>query len=263
MLKKTLTASVAAFAAVALAACGGGGEAPTAGAGAGAAAPGAEIIDPASVADPATISGTIQFGGDAPQPEVLQMAADPFCLTAHQGQDVTAQRIVVNDNGTLRYVFVYVKEGFEGKAFTASGGSVELSQEGCMYTPHMFGLRTGQTMSIVNNDDTLHNINAQPANNDPFNFAQPIRGMTNEVVFDSEEVLVPIKCDVHGWMQAYIGVLPHPYFSVSGEDGSFTIGNLPAGEYVIAAWHETEGEQTQNVAVGANETAEVNFSFGG
>ena len=261
MLRRTLTASVAVFAVVALAACGGGGEAPSTGATT--PAPGVETIDPASITDPGTINGSIAFGGDTPEPTVLQMAADPYCLTAHAGQDVVAQRLVVNENSTLRYVFVYVKEGLEDKSFVSPGGNVELSQEGCMYNPHMIGLQVGQGISIVNNDDTLHNINAQPENNSPFNYAQTFKGMTNDVAFTGVEVLIPVKCDVHPWMQAYIGVLPHPYFAVTGEDGSFTIGNLPAGDYVIAAWHETQGEQTQNVTVGANETAEVNFSFGG
>ncbi len=259
MLKKALTAGVAVFATVAVAACGGGGDAPASGGSA--PAPGVEVIDPASITDGGNITGSIAFGGDAPQPQVLQMAADPYCTTAHAGTDVTAQRLVVNDNGTVRYVFVYVKEGLEGKAFPAATGSVQLSQTGCMYDPHMFGVQAGQTMTILNNDDTLHNINAQPTNNDGFNFAQPIMGMTTDVTFGNAEI-IPVKCDVHPWMQAYIGVVDHPYFAVTGNDGGFAINNLPAGDYVVAAWHETEGEQTQAVTVGANETAEVTFTFG-
>ena len=259
MLKKALTAAVAVFATVAVAACGGGGDAPAAGGSA--PPPGVEIIDPASITDGGNITGSIAFGDDAPQPQVLQMAADPYCVTSHAGSDVTAQRLVVNDNGTVRYVFVYVKEGLEGKAFPAPTGSMQLNQSGCRYDPHMFGIRAGQTMTVLNDDDTLHNINAQPANNDGFNFAQPIRGMTTDVTFRNTEI-IPVKCDVHPWMQAYIGVVDHPYFAVTGEDGGFAINNLPAGNYVIAAWHETEGEQTEAVTVGANETAEVTFTFG-
>ncbi len=259
MYKKAITTSLAVFAAVAVAACGGG-DAPTAGGGT--SAPAAGAIDPASIADPGTISGSINFAGDAPEGQVLQMSADPYCLNAHAGAEVVSQRVVVNDNATLRYVFVYVKEGLD-QTFTTSADTVELSQEGCMYAPHMIGLQTNQTLSVVNNDDALHNINAQPsgAGNDPFNFAQPIRGMNNQVTFASAEI-IPVKCDVHPWMQAYIGVTNHPYFAVSSEDGSFSINNLPAGDYVVAAWHETMGEQTQNVTVGANETADISFDFG-
>ncbi len=260
MHKKAITASLAVFAAVAVAACGGG---DTSTAGGGTPAPAAaDAVDPASIADPGTISGTINFVGDAPEGQVLQMAADPYCLTAHAGTEVVSQRVVVNDNGTLRYVFVYVKEGLD-QTFTTPADTIELSQEGCMYAPHMIGLQTNQTLSVINNDEALHNINARPteAGNNPFNFAQPIKGMTNDVSFAAAEI-IPVKCDVHPWMQAYIGVTNHPYFAVSSADGSFTINNLPAGDYVVAAWHETMDEQTQNVTVGANATAEISFDFG-
>jgi hypothetical protein len=263
MSKRTLAAALAVFAAFAVAACGGGGDAPAAGSSAATPAPAAAAAtDPATIADPATITGTITFGGDAPAAQVLQMAADPFCVTAQAGQDVLAQRVSVNDNGTLRYVFIYVKEGLEGQNFTVPSTAVELSQEGCMYTPHVIGVQTNQTVTIINNDDTLHNVNAQPRVNRGFNFAQPVKGMSNDEVFSEPEIMVPLKCDVHPWMQAYIGVVAHPYFAVTGEDGSFTISQLPAGDYVVAAWHESLGEQTQNITVGANETAEVSFEFG-
>jgi hypothetical protein len=268
MYKKTLTATLAAFAAVALAACGGGGDAPDAGgssAGAGSTpAPAAGAIDPSSIADPGTINGTITFAGAPPEAQVLQMAADPFCVTAHAGMETLSQRLVVNDNGTLRYVFVYVKGGLEGQTFTGAGNAIRLTQSGCMYDPHMVGLQVNQTLTIVNDDDTLHNVNAQPtaAGNQGFNFAQPVKGMTNDQSFASQEVMIPLKCDVHPWMQAYVGVMAHPYFAVTAEDGGFTISNLAAGDYVIGAWHESLGEQEQNVTVSANGTVEISFDFG-
>lgn len=268
MLEKTATAGLAVFAAVAIAACGGGGgeeEAPPAGGGDTGAAttPAADAIDPASVTDPGTIAGTINFGGEAPQPQVLQMAADPFCLTAHTDGDVYSQQLVVNDNSTLRYVFLYIKGGLEGQSFVTPGEAVTLDQQGCMYDPHVMGIQTDQTLTILNSDDTLHNINSQPANNEAFNLAQAFAGMENERAFPNEEIMMAVKCDVHPWMQGFIGVLPHPYFSVSGEDGSFTISNLPSGTYTVGAWHETLGEQEQSVTVEANATVEVNFDFGG
>jgi hypothetical protein len=267
MYKKTLTATLAVFAAVALAACGGGGgeEAPAAGGGETApstAAPAAGAVDPATIADAGSINGSINFGGDAPEGQVLQMAADPFCVTAHAGQDVLAQRLVVNDNGTVRNVFVYVKGGLEGQSFVGASEATTLNQEGCMYDPHVMGLQTNQTLTILNSDDTLHNVNAQPANNQGFNFAQPVAGMETDQVFANAEVMIPVKCDVHPWMQAYIGVVDHPYFAVSGEDGSFSIANLAPGTYTIGAWHESLGEQEQSVTVDANGTAEVSFDFG-
>lgn len=267
MHNKTLKAALVVFAAVALAACGGGGdEAPAAGS-SGTAAPSptaTTAIDPATIANPGTISGSINFGGDTPEPVVLQLAADPFCVTAHAGQEVVAQRLVVNDNGTLRYVFVYVKGGLEGQSFVGASEAVTLSQSGCMYDPHMIGLQTNQTVTIINNDDTLHNVNGQPSapGNSSFNFAQPIKGMSSEKSFATAEIMIPLKCDVHPWMQAFVGVVDHPYFAVTGEDGSFSITNLPAGTYTIGAWHESLGEQEQSVTVDANGTAEVTFDFG-
>jgi len=270
MYKKTLQAALAVFAAIAVAACGGGGETPApaggTGAGSGAASTPAATgaVDPMTIADAGTVTGTINFAGDAPQPQVLQMAADPFCVTAHAGSDVLAQRLVVNDNGTVRYVFVYVKGGLEGQTFTGAGAAVTLAQQGCMYDPHVVGLQTGQTLSIVNNDDTLHQVNGKPtaAGNQGFNLAQPVRGMTNDQVFPTQEVMIPLKCDVHPWMSAYVGVVAHPYFAVSAEDGSFTISHLAPGDYVIGAWRESRGEQEQNVTVEANGTAQVSFDFG-
>jgi len=263
MYKKTLTAALAVFAAVAVAACGGGGDAPAAGgASAPATTPAANLIDPATIADPGTIAGSITFGGDAPEAQVLQLAADPFCVTAHAGQEVLSQRMVVNDNGTLSYVFVYVKGGLEGQSFVGASGAVTLAQTGCMYDPHMVGVQTDQTVTIVNNDDTLHNVNAQPTANPGFNYAQPVKGMTNDQAFANAEVMIPLKCDVHPWMQAYVGVVANPYFAVTGADGSFSINNLPAGTYTIGAWHESLGEQEQSVTVDANGTAEVTFEFG-
>ena len=138
---------------------------------------------------------------------------------------------------------------------------VEFSQDVCRYIPHVFGVQVGQTVSIINNDATLHNIHAIPSINEEFNTGQPIEGMVYERVFDSPEVMVPFQCDVHGWMNAYAGVLDHPFFGVTGEDGSFDLSGLPPGDYVVEAWHEELGTQTQNVTVGEGATAELNFTF--
>ena len=136
-----------------------------------------------------------------------------------------------------------------------------LDQNGCRYTPHVFGIQVGQTLTVSNGDPTLHNIHATPANNAEFNTGQPIEGMTYDTEFEAVEVRVPVKGDVHGWMNAYVGVLDHPYFGVSGNGGAFALNTLPPGDYTIEAWHEMLGTQTQNVTVGENETVEVSFTF--
>lgn len=268
MFKRSLVACFAIFSMLAAFACGGGGEPAADGGDAGTAgeAPagtaGGQMIDPASITDGGNVSGTVAFAGEAPEAGSIQMSADPYCLNQHT-EPVSDARVVVNDNDTLRHVFVYVQEGLGDSSFTMPSEPVELSQEGCLYTPHVMGVRAGQTVSIINNDDTLHNVNAQPQNNDAFNFAQPVQGMTNEVTFENAEIMIPVRCDVHPWMASYVGVVDHPYFANTGSDGSFSIDNLPPGDYVIAAWHETLGEMTQNVTVATGETAEISFSFGG
>ena len=205
-----------------------------------------------------TVSGTIMLEGTPPAAEMIRMNADPVCVK--EATSTETEYYVVGDGGGLGNVFVYVKEGLSG-SYPVSTETVTLDQQGCRYTPHVFGVQVGQTVQITNSDPTLHNIHATPAVNAEFNTGQPIQGMSMERTFDQVEVMVPFKCDVHGWMNAYVGVLAHPYFATTGSDGAFDIGNLPAGNYVIEAWHEILGVQTQNVTVGDGATAEVSFTF--
>ncbi|GIV60148.1 carboxypeptidase regulatory-like domain-containing protein [Rhodocaloribacter litoris] len=207
----------------------------------------------------AVVSGSVTFQGTPPQRQRLRLDAD--CQALHDGP-VLAENVIVNENGTLRNVFVYVKEGLEGGPFTPPAEPVVFDQQGCVYIPHVFGIMAGQTLRILNSDPFLHNIHALPEVNRPFNFGMPKQGDVREQSFRVPEVMVRIKCDVHPWMSAYAGVLGHPFYSVTGEDGTFTIANLPAGSYVIEAWHEEYGTATQNVTVAEGETATVSFSFG-
>jgi plastocyanin len=207
----------------------------------------------------ATVTGTVYFKGEAPQRRPLQQ--DRECRALHDGE-FFSQGVVVNDNGTLKNVFVYVKSGLEGKKFAAPSEPVVFDQRGCIYEPHVFGIQTGQTLKILNSDPLLHNIHALPKTNRPFNFGMPKQGDVREQSFKVAEVMVKIKCDVHPWMGAYCGVLDHPYFNVSGDDGTFSIENLPPGEYEVEAWHETFGTMTQTITVGDNETKVADFTFG-
>lgn len=212
-----------------------------------------------AVADPATIRGQIQFEGTPAPNEPIDMAEEPQCAAKHTGQP-TKHTVVVNDNGTLRNVFIYIKEGLPEQDYPVSGEKPVLDQEGCIYQPHVMGVQAGQEITIRNSDPLLHNVKAVPDKNRGFNISQP-QVMESTRSFPTQEVMIPVECNVHGWMQAYIGVVDHPYFAVSGEDGSFEIANLPAGSYVLEAWHEKYGTQTLNVTVGPNETAEGNFTY--
>jgi plastocyanin len=252
-----LMAPALAFA-VATAACGGGGNEP-APASSGAAAPAgapAATVDPATAA---TITGTIKLEGTAGKPQPIKMNADPVCV--REGKGTTTEFIIAGEDGSLQNVFVYVKDGLGGRTFQPASQPVVLDQKGCHYTPHVFGIQVGQPLHITNSDPTLHNVHALPKANQEFNTGQPIQGMKYEHTFSAKEVMVPFKCDVHGWMNAYAGVLDHPFFAVTDASGKFELKGLPPGDYTIEAWHEKLGAQEQKITVGAKESKDANFSF--
>jgi hypothetical protein len=210
-----------------------------------------------------TVSGKINFKGAKPAPSMIKMNADPKCVKMHSGKDVPSEMVTVNANGTLKDVFIYVKKGLEGKKFPTPTQKVTIDQQGCSYHPHIFGMMAKQPLEIINSDNTLHNIHALPKSSSPFNLAQLNQGTHMTKTFDKSEVMVKIKCDVHGWMSAYVGVLDHPFYAVSDDKGGFTIKDLPAGSYEIEAWHEKYGAQTLKVTVGASDTKTADFTFEG
>ena len=202
-----------------------------------------------SPAAAAEISGKINFKGNKPSAPPIMMNSDKKCQTLHAGKEVRSEKVVVNANNTLRYAFVYVKKGLEGKKFPTPTDKVTIDQHGCMYTPHVFGMMANQPLEIINSDPTMHNIHALPKNSSPFNVGQPKKGQKTSKTFAKPEVMVKVKCDVHSWMAAYVGVLDHPFYAVSDDKGNFSIKNLPAGTYEIEAWHESYGTQTMSVTV--------------
>jgi len=207
------------------------------------------------------IVGKITYTGPKVAPSMIKMNADPKCIKMHSGKDVESEQVVVNPNNTLRWVFVYVKKGLEGKKFPTPTSKVSINQSGCMYNPHVFGMMANQPLEITNSDATLHNIHALPKNSSQFNIAQPNKGMKLTKTFDKSEVMVKIKCEVHNWMNAYVGVLDHPFYAVSDDKGNFSIKNLPPGDYELEAWHEKFGTKSMKVTVGASDTKTVDFSY--
>ncbi len=244
--------------AASVAACGGGGsQAPsTAAAPAATPAGGGQKVDPATAG---TLTGTIAFEGEAPANEPIHMNADPVCMSENKTPQF--QETYMVKDGKMADVFVYVKDGLGNYVFDTPTTPVEIDQKGCRYHPHVFGIMVGQPLEIVNSDPTLHNIHAMPKNNQEFNNGQPIQGMKMTHTFTSPEVMVPFKCDVHGWMNAYVGVLPHPFYAVSAEDGTFKIDGLPPGTYTIEAWQEKLGTKDQTVTIGPKETKDISFSY--
>ena len=200
------------------------------------------------VSHAASITGKTTFAGLPPVAQAIKTEADPKCKMMHP-QGLASDQVIVNSEGGLKNVFVYVKQGLEGKTFETPKTPVVFDQQGCQYHPKIFGIQTNQTLEILNSDDTLHNVHSLPKNSQPFNLGMPIKGMRLKKTFTKPEVMVKIKCEVHPWMSAYAGVLDHPFFAVTGDDGSFEIKDLPSGRYVIEAWHEKFGAQQQTIAV--------------
>jgi hypothetical protein len=241
-----------------VAACSGGGGTP-AGAGGGGGAGGPEQGSPVDPATAATIVGKVLFTGTAPKNEPILMDAEPLCQEQYPN-GAFAETVLANDNGTLQNAFVYVKDGLGALKFPVPQEGVVLDQKACRYHPHVFGIQVGQDLIIRNSDGILHNIHPMPSLNRSFNLGQP-KKMDSIKKFDKVEVMIPIECDIHDWMLGYVGVLDHPYFSVTGTDGTFKLPNLPPGTYTLEVWHGKYGTQTMQVTVGEKETKEIEFTF--
>ena len=211
----------------------------------------------AQAAGTATLAGKVSLAGAAPAPAKIKMSADPVCMQQHS-TDAFSQEIVAN-NGSLQYATVYVKEAPAGSA--APTTPVVLDQVGCMYSPPVFAIQAGQPLEVRNSDPTLHNINCQAAGNKKFNIAQPTKGMKTTKTFANPEMGIPFKCNVHPWMVAHGSVFSHPFFAVTGADGSYTIQGLPAGAYTVEVWHAKLGTQSQQVTVADGETKTADFSL--
>ena len=217
---------------------------------------GTQRVDPATTG---TLAGRVTFDGQAPEPAVLRTSADRACDQG--GAPLLDESLLVGGDGGLQNAFVYVKDGLGDYIFDVPTEPVVLDQKGCKYEPHVFGVRVGQPIEILNSDPTLHNVHAMPQTNEEFNQGMPLQGMKLNQVFTAPEVGVPFKCDVHGWMASYAGIVEHPYFAVTGADGRFTLPDLPPGTYTIEAWHEKLGTRTQQITIEPKQAAEVAFTF--
>ena len=207
------------------------------------------------------ITGKITLNGKPPAERVLPL--DPNCGKLHKDSKPTTRFYVTGEKGELADVFVYVKDGLTGKTFEVPSQSPLLDQVGCEYVPYVLGLQTNQKLLVRNSDPLLHNVHPTPAvaGNLEKNLAQMPKGKDLEFTFPNEEIFVRFKCDVHPWMFAYVGVLNHPFYSVSDKDGKFTIKNLPPGKYTVEAYHRKAGKQTADVTVDGTGAKEANFTF--
>ena len=208
-----------------------------------------------------TVTGKIVVDGTVPPAGIIRLDGDPKCESLAAGEPRHTEYVVMGDGNTLQNVFVYVKDGLPGRLYPVPSEPVVLDQQKCRYVPRVLGIQVGQQLTIRNSDPLLHNVRAEGAINEPFDVGTPVQGMEVKRTFVTREVMVPVKCNVHAWMNAYIGVLEHPFFAVSDNDGRFALPKLPPGTYTIEIWHERFGTQTQQVTVTANETKDLTFTY--
>jgi hypothetical protein len=220
-------------------------------------APAGQPIDPATAG---SVTGTIKLEGTAPRMRPINMAADPVCSGMHP-QPATTENVIAGDNGALQNVFVYLQGDFSAWAVPKATTPAELDQRGCMFQPHVLGMQTSQPLSVKNTDQTTHNVHPVPKNNREWNETQPPGAAPLSRDFPREEVAIPVKCNIHPWMQSYVAVLSTPYFQVTGPEGKFNLANLPPGNYTLVAWHEQYGTSQQAVTIGPSESRTVDFTF--
>jgi plastocyanin len=218
----------------------------------------AAVTNPVDPATAGSIAGVVTLDGRAPAPQPINMDSDPYCTRQPPN---TTEAVVAGEGAGLQNVFVYVKDGLGNRVFPVPSTAVVLDQKGCRYTPHVLGIQVGQSLEILSSDNTLHNVHAMPQQNREFNKAHQLAGIKHTHVFSTREVMVPFKCDVHKWMNAYVGVVDHPFHAVTADNGRFELKGLPPGTYTVEAWHETLGTQTQMVTVGEKQTSDVSFTF--
>ena len=205
-----------------------------------------------------SVTGTVKFEGTAPTMRPLAMDADPNCAKKHTTPQLP-ELLVLGAGNTMAHIFVRAKS-VPGN-YPAPSEPVVMDQIGCMYKPHVMGVMVGQKFLIKNSDGLLHNVHSLPKINQGFNRAMPAAVTEAEYTFDKEELMFKIKCDVHPWMSAFVGVMTHPFFDVTDTDGKFEIAGLPAGTYEIEVWHEKLGTQSKSVAVGASDTQTLDFAL--
>ena len=209
------------------------------------------------------IVGTVKLDGQAPHQKPIDMSKDPACAQTAGGATVTAENVVVGGNGGLANVVVYISQGLTGNEGATPSQPATMKQKGCQYVPHVLAVNVGQHMTVLNDDKTAHNIHPQPnpaGGNGQWNKSQTAGSGPIDVAWTNEEVAIPVKCNIHPWMRAYIAVVKGP-FAVSNDTGSFKLDNVPPGTYTLTAWQETYGTQMQKVTVAAGKPATTDFVF--
>src|SRR5205085_9690837 len=190
-------------------------------------------VDPATAG---TLRGKVAFRGVKPPRTVISVESEAGCEQAHAGRPVYEESVITGKEGALANAFVYLQSGLEGKNFEPVKEAITLDQHGCLFVPRVIGIRAGQTLGVKNSDAVSHNVHPMPKENREWNQQQSPESPDIQHRFPRPEIMIPVKCNVHSWMHAYIGVMSHPYFAVTGPDGSFSWNNVPPGDYAVAVW---------------------------
>jgi hypothetical protein len=226
----------------------------------------ANAVQPAPVyfhvdtANVGSVEGTVRYTGPRPAAKLIDMSEDPACVAAHKGK-AHDESLVVGAHGGLGNAFVYIEKGLEGKQFEVPKEPVIIDQSGCWFRPRILGIQVNQILRIVNSDPVTHNIHPMAMANREWNHSQGPGDPPVDRHFIKQEVMIPVKCNIHSWMHAYIGVVDNPYFAVTKDDGSFSIPNLPPGTYTLTVWHEKLGVQRQEITVAKDSKAPTHFTF--
>ncbi len=206
-----------------------------------------------------SISGSIHFEGPVPEQSVLQLGGWSECAAQHEGTVYAGDVLVTN--GKLQNALVYIKHGLGDRVFAVPEQPVLNDQKGCVFLPRVMAVQVDQQIRYLNSDRTAHNVHGLPANSSQWNFSLGLKGASRTMSVGAEEIGIEVKCDIHGWMRGYVGVFDHPYFALSSEDGSFTLQNVPPGEYTLEAWHERFGVRSQKVSLSEKGEGKVEFTF--
>lgn len=216
----------------------------------------------ASIKAPAgkgVILGRVLYQGTPPKPKPISFGGEKLCAELYKDGAPNYETLVVSPDGAVKWALVSIKGNVPG-THTPPAKPVVMDQAGCVFLPHVAAMMTGQEIEYRNSDPVSHNIRATPSKNPAFNTIFSAK-MNSKSKLETAEFGIPLKCDIHFWMSAYLHVLPHPFFAVTGDDGSFVISDVPPGEYSLLTWHETLKTQTQKVTVKPGEVSEVDFTF--
>jgi plastocyanin len=208
-----------------------------------------------------TIKGHVRLMGKLPGNPIIRMGMDPMCAKMNAGKQVLQENYVVSLDGSIGNVFVRLQGNFKDTPVPAQ--PVTLDQKGCIYTPRVIGMRVGQTLQIKNSDAFLHNVHGYSGKDNSFNIGQAVLGQVSTFKTKNEEEMIHVQCDIHKWMNAYVGVVTNPYFAVSDKAGNFEIPNVPAGTYTVLAWQEKYGVVSKSITVKPGAVTNIEFTYTG